>query len=160
MTMELNGKHIILMLILFFGAIIGVNTMFIVQSIETFRGEDQHDPYLQGIDFNRTLDERAEQAALGWNATLEAVRGAGGAVTVEITLHDKKGAALDGLALTGELRHPTDSERDRLLVLRNAGKGTYVATLGHVSPGMWDIIVQSAKPKAVPFEASRRIWLR
>ena len=161
MNMELNGRHIVFLLTLFFGTIIAINVVFIVESIETFRGEDEQNPYLQGIDYNDTLARRAEQAALGWTATLAAERDASGGVDVTVTVRDKTGAPVDGVALQGELRHPADSERDQALALRSIGQGVYrSATVKGVAPGVWDVIVRADKPKSAPFEASRRLWLR
>ena len=40
----------------------------------TFSGEDERKSYLQGLTFNRTLAQRAEQARLGWRAEITATR--------------------------------------------------------------------------------------
>jgi nitrogen fixation protein FixH len=160
MTRPLTGRSILLVLVLFFGAIIAVNTVFIVQSIATFRGEDQQSPYQQGIDYNNTLAKRAEQVAFGWQATLDATRTAKGAVEVTTGLRDKAGAPVASVFLVGELRHPADSARDRPIALKDCGVGLYCATIADVSPGLWDIIVRTNGAKSAPFEASRRLWLR
>ena len=160
MTRTWTGRDILVTLIATFGVVIGVNVYFIVQAERTYPGEDVAHPYLQGIDYNRTLDDRARQAALGWTATIGGVLAADGTATITVTLVDRAGKPVAGEALTGLLRHPMDEERDRLFALRETASGTYVGKVSHAEAGSWDVIVARKTAKEAPFEATRRLWLR
>jgi nitrogen fixation protein FixH len=156
---KLTGRGILIWLGGFFGVIVAVNVVFIWTSIATYRGEDEQKPYLQGIEFNHTLERRAEQAKLGWTSHIAAQRLASGAVEVIVTLKDASGAPQSVSGLYGELRHPADENRDRALHLVERAKGEYLAQLSGVKAGAWDVMI-STPSKDLPFEASERLWVR
>lgn len=158
MIKPLTGRGVLLWLGLFFGAVIAVNTYYITLSVETFRGEDEQKPYLQGIEYNQTLARRAEQARMGWTASVTANRLPDGHVRVAIALRDRTGVAENGARLSAELRHPMDENRDEVAALSPAGGGRYTADVGKVSAGVWDVLVTSTDDK-VPFEATARLWV-
>ena len=112
----------LLWLVGFFGIIFATNAYFITAAVKTFRGEDEQKPYLQGVEYNHTLARRAEQAKLGWKATIGAHRLPSGEVRVDRhAAHSRDGAPETGAALTGELRHPADENRDRALHFTEIG---------------------------------------
>jgi nitrogen fixation protein FixH len=158
MTRELTGRGVLAWLFAFFLVIIGVNAWFIYVAVSTFRGEDDQKPYLQGIAYNETLSQRAEQARQGWHATIAADRLQSGKVRVEVTLRQRNGAPERNARLVGELRHPSDETRDRSLRLVEVADGDYRGDVGGVGTGAWDVVV-TASPGTTPFEASRRLWV-
>ena len=157
LTAKLTGRGVLIWLFAFFGIIFAMNSYFIIVSLRTFRGEDEQKPYLQGISFNQTLARRAEQQALGWKATITAKRLADGHVRIEITTRDRNGSAVEAPGLAGELRHPSDENRDQVFQLNAAAPGLYRAELTGVPAGIWDVLVHSS---GAPFDAGRRIWVR
>ena len=158
MTKHLTGRSVLVWLIGFFGVIIAMNAYFITVSTRTFRGEDEQKPYLQGVEYNQTLVRHARQAALGWTAAITATRLANGDVRIEIQLRDRQGHPLTDPGLSGQLRHPADENRDRMLHLSLAAPGLYRARLAHISPGAWGVLLHSGGDR--PFDAERRIWVR
>lgn len=158
MTRNLSGRGVLLCLIGFFAVVIAVNAYFIFVSVDTFRGEDEQKPYLQGVEYNQTLARRAAQRSLGWRAAVSASRLASGEVRVAVALTRPDGTPQPGVKLQGELRHPADENRDRSLKLREVSPGSYQAYLSGIHPGRWDILIQTAR-NDVPFEASRRLWV-
>jgi len=158
MTGTLTGRGVLAWLAGFFAIVIATNVYFITMSITTFRGEDEQKPYLQGIEFNDTLAHRAEQARLGWQATVSATRLSNGRVRIDVVLHDRSGSVLSAVPLSAELRHPSDENRDHTLRLNVASPGHYQADAGAISRGHWDLIVNSASSQ-MPFEATRRLWV-
>jgi nitrogen fixation protein FixH len=159
MTGRLTGRGVLIWLFGFFSIIFAMNIYFIMVSSRTFRGEDEQKPYLQGVEFNQTLARRGEQHILGWTATITATRLADGQVRIEVTTRDRNGKAVVQAGMSGELRHPADENRDRVLHLNPATPGTYRAELAGVAPGVWDVLIHSTSDQT-PFEAVRRIWVR
>lgn len=153
-----TGRDILIALIVTFGVIFGVNGYFIVEAERTWPGEDVAHPYLQGLDYNQTLDARARQRALGWSATIGGAL-SGKTATITVTLKDRNGTPVTGEALNGILRHPMDEQRDRDIALRETAKGVYAGNAANVEPGNWDVVVTRKTGKEAPFEATRRIWL-
>jgi nitrogen fixation protein FixH len=158
MIRELTGRKVLLWLTGFFAFVMAVNTLFIFISLKTFRGEDEQKPYLQGVEYNRTLALRAEQAKIGWRASIGATRGPSGELQISVSLNGANGAPEPHTALRGELRHPADENKDRLFALTETVPGIYRASLQGVRAGTWDVMVTARDPKH-PFEASRRLWV-
>jgi len=154
MTRTLSGRHVLGWLIGSFGVVFAINVLFIVKAIATYPGEDVHNPYLQGIDYNLTLADRAQQKARGWQATISAARSGNTDMTVSVTIN---GALPGDFGIKGALRHPMDAERDRLLSFQRVGRNTFESRVPSVRAGAWDVVVSATDN--VPFEASRRIWL-
>lgn len=111
---QLTGRHVLLMVVAFFGVLILVNGIFISQAVGTFRGEDVERSYRQGLDYNDTLVARREQAALGWRAQVQQndVTGQADLRDIRVWLTDENGAALSLDHLDGYLRHPVDRALD------------------------------------------------
>lgn len=157
MMRPLTGRGVLVWLAGFFGLIILTNVIFITEAVKTFRGEDEQKPYLQGVEYNQTLAERAEQVRLGWLASIDARRLTTGGVAILVNLRHKDGQPERGARLTGELRHPADENRDRALNFSQVAPGLYEAHV-QAAPGNWDILVSNIQ--GAPFQAVRRLWLR
>jgi nitrogen fixation protein FixH len=159
MNAPLSGRKVLLLLIAFFGVIFAVNTFFIVQAVTTFRGEDEQDSYLQGINYNQTLAQRKAQAALGWQASVEPVGAKGEGTRILVRLTGPTQAPITDAAVKGLARHPSDATRDRALSCREAEPGDYICRGPRLSEGYWDLVVDAKTKTSVPFEASARLWL-
>lgn len=157
MNRPLTGRGVLAWLILFFGVIVATDSFFIVKSVQTFSGVDNGDPYMIGLKYNQALAERAEQARLGWRATISSHRGASGRLEIAVNITGADGAPQAHAVLKGQLRHPADENRDFALAFHEVRPGAYVAELPGVPKGHWDIEVENTG--TIPFEASRRIWV-
>jgi len=158
MNRMLTGRQVLLWLSAFFGVVIITNAIFITLAVKTLRGEDVEKPYLQGIAFNRTLAERAEQAGLGWQASLSARRRPSGEVVIDLEVSSREHAPQSGLTLTGLLRHPVDEHLDRKFAFREILPGHYQGRAFDLKSGNWDVVARTVS--GAPFEASRRLWVR
>jgi nitrogen fixation protein FixH len=158
MSKTLTGRGVSLWLAGFFGLIFATNAIFITAAVKTFRGEDEQRPYLQGVVYNQTLERRARQAKLGWQASIAARREMSGKVGITVELHRRDGRPETGAVMAGELRHPANENLDRPLRFSEVSAGVYQTELTGVAPGNWDVLVSNQGPD--PFQASRRLWLR
>jgi nitrogen fixation protein FixH len=157
MSKTLTGRGVLAWLGAFFGIIFATNAIFITEAVKTFRGEDEQLPYLQGVTYNQTLEHRATQKKMGWQASIAARRGSAGQVDVVVQLHQRDGSPETQVTMTGELRHPSDENRDRPLRFSEISAGVYRAELAGIAPGNWDVLVSNQGGE--PFQASRRLWV-
>lgn len=154
--MILTGRGVALWLGGFFGVVIAANAWFVTLSLKSFHGEDRQRPYQQGLDYNATLTARARQQAAGWRATMSVDTGISPArLRLAVTRPD--GAPVEGLALTGAIRHPADTFRDRPIRLTAVGPGVYEGEIRDAGHGRRNAIIRAAG--ATPFETEGRIWL-
>lgn len=134
---ELTGRHVLAMLLVFFGLIICSAIVFTTLAVTSFRGEDVKKSYRQGIDYNQTLAERAVQAQLGWQAAVN-VTGEASDRTLIVKVTDGPDRALFGADFTGRLRHPVDTDLDRALDFQADGNGMARADISGLY-GQWTL---------------------
>lgn len=149
----IKGRHVLAGLILFFGIIIATDALFMVLAYRTFSGQVASNPYEAGLAYNRTLEERARQQALGWSATLT---DAGDHLTVSLT--DRDGQPVSGLTVTATLERPATEAGRETLVLKPTGDGTYAAPFRLT--GAWDVTILAEGAEGRRFNAERRLVRR
>lgn len=130
---RITGWHVLIGMVLFFGIVIGVDTIFMVQAYRTFSGEVASNPYEAGLAFNRTLAQRQREAAMGWSASVATPDGK----SVVVKVADRDGKPLDGLSLTGVLERPATETGRQTLNFRSLGEGRYAASAR--LDGAWDL---------------------
>jgi nitrogen fixation protein FixH len=160
MTRTWTGYNTLVTLVGTFAVVLAVNVFFIVKAYSTFRGEDEQKPYMQGVEYNQTLERHALQAHLGWKATLDATRAGQSAVHVAVSLADRAGTPINTVSLSALLKHPSDEAKDRVIRLHLVSVGAYEGDAAGISSGLWDLVVSATNAPATPFEATRRIWIR
>lgn len=147
---RITGWHVLIAVVLFFGTVIAVDTVFMVQAYRTFSGEVASNPYEAGLAFNRTLAQRRKEAALGWAATVGTPAGK----TVVVKVVDRDGQPLDGLSLTGVLERPATETGRQALNFRSLGGGRYEAAAQ--LDGAWDLRATARNAKDM-FEIETRL---
>lgn len=150
---RLNGFHVLGGIVAFFLVVIGTDIAFAVLAYRSFSGQVADNPYEAGLLYNRTLEQRRAEAALGWTAQADA---AGGFLT--LSFKDRDGAPLDNLAVTASLARPATETGRIELVLQPAGGGAYKARIATAS-GAWDIRGVARGPGGETFEVQRRVVL-
>lgn len=140
---RLTGRHVLIAMLTFFGIVIAVNVAFVHLALNSWTGLTDHDSYRTGLSWNRTLERDAAQKALGWTSTVatRAARDgeAGRSLTVTVTLRDRDGRPVGGLAFAGEARHPVVEADDRALTFVESGAGTYVGTAALPGAADWEL---------------------
>ena len=157
---RLTGKHALAIFVVFFAAIIAANVAFTFAAVKTFPGEEDQKPYFQGLHYNETLAERAQQESLGWRAVLvEAKRDHGGASFL-LRITDESGKPIDGLALDGEIRRTTHDSEDSSIEWSPAGEGAYRGVARKAGRGLWEFRALASIDESRPFSMETRIVLK
>jgi nitrogen fixation protein FixH len=146
---------------LFFGLmllVVVVNGTMIFFAQSTFSGLDTDQAYQQGVQYNAILKEAAASAALGWTARTS-VTPAGAARHIAVTLTDRRGRPVRGLAVTAHLVRPVSTAFDQRLVLRPEGDGIYGADVSLPALGHWELRL-AAETGATDWQAVQRIFVK
>lgn len=153
---KLTGRHVLIMVVAFFGVMILANVIFIRAAVRTFPGVSEEKSYVQGLDYNETLKKRAEQSLLGWTAEIVRVeRNADtGAIALRLT---KNETALAGLNVTGVLKRPATDDADQSLIFVAQTDGIYKADIGAFAPGVWDLALRIEDIDNQSLDVSARI---
>lgn len=147
----IKGRHVLIAFVLFFGLIAAVDALFISLALRTFSGQVAKNPYEAGLLYDRTLEKRAAQAKLGWNATLAA----SDAGVLELVITDRAGKGVDGLTVEATLKRPATDDGAQTRSMSGSGEGRYVADV--TLSGAWDIEVLATGRNGEQFEAGRRV---
>ena len=152
----LKGFHVLLWLCGFFGVMFVVNGFFLFYAITTFPGEDVKKSYVQGLDYNRTLAQRAAQAELGWQAEIGLA-----SKSLEIRIADSRGTGVSGYEVQVLLRRLATTSDDTVVLAAAQGAGVYLVDISAFSHGQWEVIANVMEPgsKVALFEARKRVLI-
>ena len=153
---RITGWHVLAMTVAFFAVIIGVDTIFIVAAYRSFSGQVAANPYEAGIAFNKTLQQRKAEAALGWTATVSDVPAGAGAHVITLAFADKAGAPIEDLTVTGTLERPATDKGRHALTFKLVGPGLYRSAPIQAG-GAWDLNAEARNGKGDLMEAQERL---
>jgi nitrogen fixation protein FixH len=155
---RLTGRHVLLIFMGFFVTIVGANAAMVTFALKTFSGTDVDGAYLKGLEYNKTLEQRAAEAQTGYAATVEAARDGAGLVQIAAR-YRLGGVPADGLTVAAVLRHPANAHLDRALTLTASGDGFYRGDVADLPAGQWDLVLTAATDGRDVLEARKRLWL-
>lgn len=156
---RVTGKHVLTLLIAFFGITAAVNAVFIYFALSTHNGLERPDAYENGLRYNRTLAAARAQAELGWShaLTLSPDR------KVVLTVKDAQGLPVKRLAFTGVLGRASSSRFDIALDLVETSPGVYASQSALPESGAWVASVVSTRLGAdgtqETYALKERLWL-
>jgi nitrogen fixation protein FixH len=155
----LTGTKVFLMLVAFFGLVIGVNVTMMKLAIATLPGTDVDSPYAAGLTYDREIAAAQDQAARKWQVNAHIERRADGAATLQVDARDAKGQPMSGLKFGGRLERPTDKRADLQLDLSESGIGIYRGNVASVAPGQWDLVIEGEARGERVFMSRNRVIL-
>ena len=138
----LTGTKVFLMLVAFFGVVIGVNVTMMKLAIATLPGTDVDSPYAAGLAYDREMSAAQDQAARKWQVNAHIERRADGNAVLQVEARDASGQPVTGLKFGGRLERPTDKRADLAVELAEAGNGIYRGNAASVAPGQWDLVIE------------------
>jgi nitrogen fixation protein FixH len=136
-----EGRHVLLSLIAFFGVMVAANAALVYYAVQTFSGGDRPDPYRSGLNYNETIAADERQAALGWNAEL-VHDDAGQQLTVRLVDADMR--PVSGLKFDAVLSRPATDKDDRAVEFKEVEAGLYAADAA-LPPGAWVVALSTPR---------------
>mgnify|MGYP001439630342 CR=1 FL=1 len=133
-----TGRFVLVSIVLFFLVVAGVNAIMMTLAIRTFPGADARNGYDVSQAYNREIAAARQQAERGWSSDIRLVR-VDGSARLSLTLKDRGGVAVSGLAIEAQLAHPSDKRKDHGFDLKEIAPGVYEADEPGLSGGAWDI---------------------
>jgi nitrogen fixation protein FixH len=139
----LTGRKVLLMLVAFFGVVIGVNVTMMKLAIKTLPGTEVDSAYSASLAYEKEIAAARDQDARKWQVDAHVKRGADGGATLEVEAHDQAGRPLAGLRFEGRFERPTDKRADLSMALAEVGVGVYRGSIGAIAPGQWDLVLEA-----------------
>ena len=155
----LTGTKVFLMLVAFFGVVIGVNVTMMKLAIATLPGTDVDSPYAAGLAYDREISAAQDQAARKWKVSAHIDRRGDGNAVLQVEAREAAGEPLTGVKFTGRLERPTDKRADLAVDLTEAGIGIYRGNASAVAPGQWDLVIEGDAKGERVFLSRNRVVL-
>lgn len=151
---EFKGRHMLAIMISFFGVIIGVNLTMAYFANSTWSGLVVANGYVASQSFDEDKARAMAQDALGWKIDL-----AHAPQQVTLAFADRSGAPIAGLAMTGTLRRPTTDRNAQALVFAQAQPGVYEAPAA-LAPGIWEVDVKASRDDGLAYAKTFRFVVK
>jgi nitrogen fixation protein FixH len=158
-TKPLTGTKVFLMLVAFFGVVIGVNATMMKLAIATLPGTDVDSPYAAGLAYDREISAAQDQTARKWKVNAHVERRADGGAVLQVEARDASGQPIAGLKFGGRLERPTDKRADLAIELSEASIGLYRGNAASVAPGQWDLVIEGEARGTRVFMSRNRVIL-
>lgn len=153
----LKGKHVLAILLAYFGTVIGVNAYMATVAVKTFSGMEAAKPYQEGLRYDDEIARARAQEQRAWKVEAS-VRAKDDGAIVEVTQADAAGFATPGLTFKATFLHPADRRRDVSVDLVKVDAGRYTAVAA-VPAGHWDLKIEAGDGREPLFRSVSRIDL-
>ena len=124
-TSGITGKHVLFGIIAFFAVVIGVDAAFITLAVRSHPGEQVKNSYVLGLDYNREVKRREDQAALGWTAQAGLTDGR----VFVVRLNESTGEPVTGLEVSARVHVAGRGSDGQVLQLVERAPGEYAAQI-------------------------------
>lgn len=155
----LTGRKVLLMLLAFFGVVIGVNIAMMKLAIKTLPGTEVDSAYSASLGYGKEILAARNQSARHWRVDARIEHGADGAALLQVEARDKDGRPLSGLKFQGRFERPTDKRADLAVALSEVGSGIYRGRLEAIAAGQWDLVLEGDGAEGRLFLSKNRVLL-
>jgi len=155
----LTGRKVLVMLVAFFGVVIGVNVTMMKLAIVTLPGTEVDSAYTASLGYEKEIAAAHDQNVRNWQVDAHIQRGTDGGATVQVEAHDTRGRPMTGLKFQGRLERPTDKRADLPIELAEVGIGVYRGSAPQVAPGQWDLVLEGDAAGQRMFLSKNRVLL-
>ncbi len=156
---KFTGKHFLISILSFFGVIIGMNIAFVYFATNTWTGLSKENAYVDGLNYNQTIEAAKIQKDLNWQSSLE-LEVVGSQKLISFELKDQDNQSLSGFDVTVKVGRPTLQGYDQTLVLAESRQGKYEATVDLPLNGQWHVSLSATSPTGTPFQLEKRFFVK
>ena len=152
---QLTGRHVVVILGLFFLVMFAANIALIYFALHTLHGAELENPYDASQAFNRHIAEARAQDERGWNANVM-TRAEGEGERIMVEFRNRDGGPIPDLAVTARFEHPFDAALDREARLASDGLD-YEGVATPVQPGRWLLVIEAKRGSERVFRSENKI---
>jgi len=155
----LTGRKVFLLLIAFFGVVIGVNMVMMKLAIQTLPGTEVDSAYSASLAYEKEIAAAHDQNMRNWQIDAHVQRGPDGGATLQVEARDNNGRPMSGLKFQGRFERPTDRRADQAVALAETGIGIYRGIASPIASGQWDLVLQGDVAGRRMFLSRNRVLL-
>lgn len=133
---EFTGRHMLIIMLAFFGVIIGVNVLMATLAVKSWTGLVVKNSYVASQEFNEKLAASRAQTDLNWRVNLHYQGG-----VLSFTLTDTENQPVNVQTVDVALTRPIGISEDRTLSLLRQGDGFSLEEA--IPAGVWNVIINA-----------------
>jgi nitrogen fixation protein FixH len=149
---------VFLMMVAFFGVVIGVNLLMMRLAIQTLPGTEVDSAYSASLAYQKEITTAQAQSARNWKVDARVRRTPDGGATLQVEARDKEGKPMSGLKFQGRFERPTDRRADQPVELAETGIGIYRGS-AVIAAGQWDLVLEGDAAGRRMFQSKNRVLL-
>ena len=155
----LTGRHVLFMLVAFFGVVIGVNLVMMRFAIQTLPRTEVDSAYSASLAYEKQIVAARDQNARSWKVDAHVERSGQSGATLQVEARDNNGRPMSGLKFQGRFERPTDRRADLPVTLAEVGIGIYRGSAASIAAGQWDLVLEGAAAGQRLFLSRNRVLL-
>lgn len=128
-----TGKHMLIIMIVFFAVIVGVNFTMATLASRSWTGLVVKNSYVASQGYNEELAAADRQKMNGWQSTLSYQNN-----VLQISVSDRDGNPILAEAAEVKIGRPAFEQEDRQLAMNLQNDGSATASV-NLAPGVWAI---------------------
>lgn len=132
-TWKFTGRHMLIIMLCFFGVIISVNGYMAYVAMTSWTGLLARNGYVASQDFNGLLAEQKRQEEMGYKSELRY-----GTQGIVLVMRDRADQPLTGLKVNLLVGRPAHENDDQKLMLSEGKPGIYGKSL-QLAAGQWNV---------------------
>lgn len=147
---QFTGRHMLAVILLFFGVIISVNVGMAIVASASWTGLVVQNSYIASQEFEEKRLAHDAQRAAGWTPNLNYDGG-----TLQMTITDTAGRSIDLGIVSVLFNRPVGGHDDVTIVLSRTADGTYTGRT-ELAAGVWEATASASATALGPFELHTR----
>src|SRR3954453_12256054 len=159
LSSPLTGRKVFLMVVAFFGVVIGVNLTMMRLAIQTLPGTEVDSAYGASLAYENEIVAAHDQNLRNWHIDAQVQRSSEGRAMLQVQARDSGGQAGSGLKFVGRFEAPNNSRADQVVTLAETGIGIYSGTAALILSGQWDLVLQADRADQRMFLSRNRVLL-
>lgn len=148
---EFTGRHMLLIMLAFFGVIITVNVIMAVSATRSWTGLVVDNTYIASQKFNERTERGRAQLELGWTGNISISPG-----KFIYSLTDKEGESVKLESASVLIHRPVSGNQDIEILLESLADGRYAGDVT-LDDGSWIIEVEAEAGLASPYRDVQRV---
>lgn len=149
-----TGKHMIMVMVAFFGVIIGVNLLMAYYANSTWSGLVVPNSYVASQEFNKTVSDVKEQDARGWKDKLAASAG-----QITFRMNEANGVPVTLSSVKMVFRRPVTDTADMNIDLAVGPNSVWSASHA-LDDGVWIAEIDVTSPNNKPWRDTKRFTVK
>lgn len=136
---KFTGWHMLCVIVAFFTVIFIANFTMVFFASKSWTGLVVKNGYVASQNFNKDIAAQEKFVKDGWQSNMQVEKGV---FSFRLT---RKGQAIDGCMIIGDLQRPVNEDQDYKLVFNPQTSGTYQASRS-LKPGRWNLLLKAQCP--------------